>query len=109
MANLENGHRCRAPLTEATEATIYSLEAAGKVPEKFRSNFYAEFVLDTEAGETSDYQDEQPSLEIPVDFTREDTARVSIIVKFTHLNIYLIYLILAQVFNSAFQIKFLWQ
>ena len=86
MANLENGHRCRASLTEAT---IYSLEATGKVPEKFRSNFYAEFILDTEVGETSDYQDEQPSLEIPVDFTREDTARVgsSIIEIFTHLNL----------------------
>ena len=75
MANLENGHRCRAPLTEAT---IYSLEAAGKVPEKFRSNFYAEFILDNDTGETSDCQKEQPSLEIPVDFTREDTARISL-------------------------------
>ena len=75
VANLENGHRCRAPLTEAI---IYSLEATGKVPEKFRSNFYAELILDTEAGETSDDQDELPTLEVPVDFTREDVARVSL-------------------------------
>ena len=64
------------------------MEATGKVPEKFRSNFYADFIFDTDAGETSDHQKEEPSLEILVDFTREDTARVSMSISkiFTHLN-----------------------
>ena len=65
---------CRAFLTEAT---VYGLEATGKVSEKFRSNFHAELIFDSDAGETSDHQKKEPPLELLVDFTREDTARVS--------------------------------
>ena len=78
IANLENGHRCRAL---PVEATIYSLKATGNVWEPFKSNFHARLISDPDAGETSSNQNEksiQPSLQIPVDFTREDVARVRI-------------------------------
>ena len=78
VANLENGHRCRAP---PVEATIYGLKATGNVWEKFKSNFDARLISDPDPGETSFKQNErskEPSLQIPVDFTREDVAKVRI-------------------------------
>ena len=64
--NMCYGHRCRCP---PAEATIYSLEATSKVLEKFRSNFQLTMLSDGE-----EFCD---PLELPVDFTKDDLARVS--------------------------------
>ena len=72
MINLEYGHKCRsAPV----EAAVYSLEATGKELERFRANATAEVTVDVETKDQEKKQ-QRSSLELPVDFSKEDLAKV---------------------------------
>ena len=72
MINLEYGHRCRA---KPVEAAVYSLQAKGEEFEKFRAYAAAEVTVDleetTEQGKTVN-----SCLELPVNFSRDDVAKV---------------------------------
>ena len=69
-------HKCRGP---PFEAAIYSLEAEGEVLEKFRADVNT--VLTVEIEESSNDQQETVKehsyLALPVDFSKEDVARVN--------------------------------
>ena len=73
MINLEYGHRCR---TDPVEAAIYSLKAKGKELKWFGANATAEVTVDLETEDQENKQQESSSLELPVDFSREDVAKV---------------------------------
>ena len=75
MVRLDNCHRCRA---EPFEATIYSLEATGKVLEIFKANFEAELTIepDETAAQQSQEKHESSSLELRLNFSREDAVKV---------------------------------
>ena len=73
MINLEYGHRCRA---DPVEAAVYSLEATGMELERFRANATAEVTVDLENTEKQEKKQEHSCQEIPVDFSREDVAKV---------------------------------
>ena len=70
LAILTNGHTCR---TTPTEAIIYSLRATGEIWEGFSSVFSAKLTSETDDATISV---ESPSLQIPVDFTRDDVIVV---------------------------------
>ena len=72
---LDNCHRCRA---EPFEATIYSLEATNKALEKFKANFQAELTIepDEASAQQSKKKTESSSLELPLNFSREDAVKV---------------------------------
>ena len=63
----ENTHRCRI---HPHEAAIYSLRAEGKNLETFRSISKAELTVEVEE------KKEDFSVEIPVNFSKEDLAKV---------------------------------
>ena len=70
----ENTHRCREP---PFEAAIYNLMAKGKVSETFRANSESELTVEFEKStEQEEKKQEYWSLELPVDFTKEDVSRV---------------------------------
>ena len=71
MINLEYGHRCRA---DPVEAAVYSLEAKGEDLKWFRSIATTEVTVDLEQNE--DQRQEHSFQEFPVDFSREDVAKV---------------------------------
>ena len=75
VINLEYGHRCRA---EPVEAAVYILEAKRKLLKKFRANATAELTIELEET-TDDKKQEHSPLELAVDFSREDVAKVIII------------------------------
>ena len=70
VLELDYCHKCRGP---PFEAAIYSLEAEGEVLEKFRADANAELTVELEEQEVT----ERSSLALPVDFTKEDVARVT--------------------------------
>ena len=75
LINLEYGHKCR---TAPVEAAIYSLQAKGEELEKFRAFAVAEVTVDLEEStEKQEKTQESSSLELPVDFTRDDVAQVT--------------------------------
>ena len=69
VLELDYCHKCRGP---PFEAAIYSLEAEGEVLEKFRADANAELMVELEEQDKT----ERSSLALPVDFTKEDVARV---------------------------------
>ena len=74
MIGPENTHKCREP---PFEAAVYSLQAEGEKLERFWANSWAE--LTVEIDKTSKRQkqkQERSSLELPVDFSQEDVAKV---------------------------------
>ena len=75
MVRLDNCHRCRA---EPFEATIYSLEATDKATETFKANFEAELTMVPEetAAKQSQEKPETSSLELRLNFSREDAVKV---------------------------------
>ena len=75
VVRLDNCHTCRA---EPFEATIYSLEATDKTLERFKANFEADLTieLDETAAQKSHEKPESSSLELRLDFSREDTVKV---------------------------------
>ena len=76
MIGPENTHTCRNP---PFEAAIYSLKAEGEKLDKFRAISKAELTVEVEE---STEQQEKPkkeehcSLELPVNFSQEDVAKV---------------------------------
>ena len=72
VVELDICHRCRqAPF----EATIYCLRAIGtegEVLEKFRANVNAELTVELEERDKTEHS----SLALPLEFTKEDVARV---------------------------------
>ena len=83
MIGDENLHRCREP---PFEAAVYNLKTEGEKPGKFRANSKAELTVEVE--DSSDQQQEKQiehsSLELPVDFSEEDVAIVSLTFKLTY-------------------------
>ena len=81
----ENLHKCREP---PFEAAVYNLKTEDKRPEKFRANSKAE--LTVQVGESLDPQQEKKiefsSLELPVDFSEEDVAKVIYMFALKQLN-----------------------
>ena len=78
----ENTHRCRI---HPHEAAIYSLQAEGKNLDRFRSISKAELTVEVEE-KKKDF-----SVEIPVNFSKEDLAKVKIlsfVYIFAHLQKY---------------------
>ena len=74
VINLEYGHRCRA---DPVEAAVYSLQAAGEEVDRFRANATADVTVELEeTAEQKEKKQECSSLELPVDFSREDVAKV---------------------------------
>ena len=76
VIELDSCHKCRDP---PFEAAIYSLEAEGEVLEKFRANVNAVLTVEIE-GSSEDQQEtvkEHSYLVLPVDFSKEDVARVN--------------------------------
>ena len=73
MINLEYGHRCRA---KPVEAAIYSLKAKGEEHERFRAFATAEVTVELETKDQQEKKNEISTLELPVDFSREDVAKV---------------------------------
>ena len=74
--NLEYGHKCRA---DPVEAAIYSLEAKGEDLESFRGVATAESTVELEESATHpDKMQDHSSLELPVDFSKKDVAKVLI-------------------------------
>ena len=69
ILELDYCHKCRGP---PFEAAIYSLEAEGEVLEKFRADVNAELTVELEEQE----ERERSFMALPVDFTKEDVARV---------------------------------
>ena len=67
----ENTHRCRI---HPREAAIYSLRGEGKHLDRFRSISRAELTVEVEE------KKEDSSVEIPVNFSKEDLAKVKILV-----------------------------
>ena len=83
MMGDENLHKCRDP---PFEAAIYNLKAEGEKLEKFRAN--SEIELTIEVNESSEQQgkkQEHSSLELPLDFSQEDVARVRIMFPYTNI------------------------
>ena len=74
VIGLDNCHQCRG---EPFEAAICSLEAKGDL-QKFKSSGRADLTVAVE--QPSDQQEEKThehsSLELPVDFCREDVSKV---------------------------------
>ena len=70
VLELDYCHKCRGP---PFEAAIYSLEAEGEVLEKFRADVNAELTVELEE---QDKTEEHSFMALPVDFTKEDVARV---------------------------------
>ena len=73
MINLEYGHRCRAA---PVEAAIYGLEAKSEEPESFQANATAEVTVDLETPDLQEKTQERNYLELLVDFSEEDVAKV---------------------------------
>ena len=71
VLELDYCHKCRGP---PFEAAIYSLEAEGEVLDKFRADANAELTVELEEQEET----ERSSLALPLDFTKEDVARVKL-------------------------------
>ena len=69
MIGSGNIHRCRA---RPFEASVYSLEAKSEKLKTLKANSKTELTLEV------DKKIESSSLEIPVNFTREDVAAVRI-------------------------------
>ena len=69
VVGLDNCHTCRG---EPFEAAVYSLEAKGAELTKFRANSKATLTVEVE--ETP--EPHKSALEIPVDFTKDDVAKV---------------------------------
>ena len=88
MIGDENLHRCREP---PCEAAVYNLMTEGKKHGKFRANSRAE--LTVEVGESSDPQQEKKiersSLELPVDFSEEDVAKVRLMFSLKQFKLFL--------------------
>ena len=79
MIGLDCCHKCRE---EPFEAAVYSLEAEGEVLDKFRANTKSELTVEV-ADSSKDQQEkkrEHSSLELPVDFSKEDVTRVNTLV-----------------------------
>ena len=70
VLELDYCHKCRGP---QFEAAVYSLEAEGEVLEKFRADVNAELTVELEEQDKK----ERSFMELPVDFTKEDVARVT--------------------------------
>ena len=74
VIGMDNCHKCRGP---PFEAAVYSLEAHEKDFIKFRANSKTELIVEVEdSSEQQENKQEHSSLELPVDFSREDVARV---------------------------------
>ena len=73
FVNLEYGHRCRA---DPVEAAVYSLQATGEEVDRFRANATAEVTVDLESKDQEEKKQEHSSLELPVDFIKEEVAKV---------------------------------
>ena len=75
VVRLDNCHRCRA---EPFEASIYSLEATDKSLEIFKANFEAELTIepDETVAQQSQEKPETSSLELRLNFSREDAVKV---------------------------------
>ena len=73
MINLEYGHRCRA---DPVEAAVYSLQSKGVTVEKFRANASTEVTVELEKTTEQEKQHGYSSMELPVDFSKEDVAKV---------------------------------
>ena len=75
MIGLENTHKCREP---PFEAAIYSLKAEGENREKFKANSTAVLNIQIEGATDQHLQKkiEHCSLELPVDFSKDDVTRV---------------------------------
>ena len=93
MIGDENLHRCREP---PCEAAVYNLKTEGEKHGKFRANSKAE--LTVEVGESSDPQQEKKiehsSLELPVDFSEENVAKVRLMFSPKLFKLFLFYLII---------------
>ena len=66
---MDNCHTCRG---EPFEAAVYSLEAKGEELKKFRANSKATLTVDVEEAA----EPHNSTVEIPVDFTKEDVSKV---------------------------------
>ena len=81
MVRLDNCHRCRA---EPFEATIYSLVTTGTALDTFRANFQAGLTIELEDTASTSKEKpekaktEQSSLELPLDFSRDDLKNVNL-------------------------------
>ena len=75
MVRLDNCHRCRS---DPFEATIYSLESTDKELERFKANFETELTIepDETAAQQSQLTLECSSLELRLNFSREDAVKV---------------------------------
>ena len=75
IINLECGHRCRA---QPVEASAYSLEASDRVPERFRADAAADLTVEVEetVGQEQEKKTERSSMELTVDFSKQDVAEV---------------------------------
>ena len=72
VIELDYCHKCREP---PFEAAIYSLEAEGEVMQKFRADVNAELRVVLEENQKM----ERTTVALPVDFSREDITRVSLV------------------------------
>ena len=74
----ENTHVCREP---PFEAAIYNLKAEGQNHEKFKANSTVALNIQIEGATDQHLQKkiEHCSLELPVDFSKDDVTRVRII------------------------------
>ena len=74
MIGPEHTHRCRNP---PFEAAIYSLKAEGEKLDKFRANSWAELTVEVDkSSEQEEKKQERSLLELPVDFSQDDVAKV---------------------------------
>ena len=73
MIGRENTHKCREP---PFEAAIYSLTTEGEKRDKFRANSNAELTVEVESSEQQENKQERSSLELPIDFSQDDVAKV---------------------------------
>ena len=73
-----NAHKCRGP---PFEATVYNMTCKGKKTENFRANSKTELILvfdqSTDQHQQKNKTEEHCSLELPVDFSKEDVAKVT--------------------------------
>ena len=69
VIDLDYCHKCRGP---PFEAAIYSLKMEGEVLEKFRADVNAELTVELEEQDKTEHS----SLALPLEFTKEDVARV---------------------------------
>ena len=74
----ENTHACREP---PFEAAVYNLKAEAQKLKQFKSNSRAELIVEVEQSleHQSEKKKEHSSLELPVDFSKEDVSKVRLI------------------------------